>query len=360
MILPSALRPRPTVLAFIDLVQDIDVIAPVLQAIRADGRLGLRICVSRWLERESPRTAALLTKQGFRFAYVRRHEVIAGRAPSLRGVRGVISVSESSHPAHAAAHALARRARESGLRTYALQHGFENLGLFGLEADAAGFASESVFCWFPEGAVPPELSSDTRSRLVHVGRPQAAAGPAPTGSCDYDVGVFENLHWDRYDDADRAAFREGLLAMARALPHARILLRTHPAGGWADQRFGHELAQMENITRLGAPEGRQRLEAGADVLRGVARVITTPSTIALDAAQAERPVALAAAGGGAYEPLPVLHGPEAWIAFASGQGYDPTRLDLFRSRVLVPGDGAPRIVERLSRDFGESRPQPHD
>ncbi len=73
--------------------------------------------------------------------------------------------------------------------------------------------------------------------------------------------------------------------------------------------------------------------------------------MAVDSALAGAPVALAVSGAASYQPLPLLDGPEAWVAFASGAPYDPTLLDQFRSRVLVAADGAPRIVERLGRDL---------
>ena len=341
---------RPRVLALVDLVQDIDTLLPVLLAIKASPALSLSIVVSRWLQQESPRTEALLRRHGLRFAYVRRGEIINGRAPSLAGVRAVLSASESSHPAHAAGHALASRAHGLGLATYALQHGFEQIGLFGAEAGDARFASQTVFTWFPADQAASDLVEETRAGLAPVGRPSPVGGWGRDPVATYDLGVFENLHWDRYGDADRAGFREGLLAVARALPGARILLRPHPAGGWADQ-LGHELAPFTNIVRPGASEARGRLGGGAEILRGIARVITTPSTVALDAALCGIPTALASPGGACYRPLPVLDGPAAWVAFASGEAYDPGVLDQLSSRVLVAGDGAPRIVERLGRDL---------
>ncbi len=345
---------RPRVLALIDLMQDIDVILPVILALRADGRFALSVRVSRWLSAESPRTAALLRRHALPFRLVRRTEVTAGAAPSLRGVAAVICASESSHPAHAAGHALAGRASTLGIRSYALQHGFENVGLFGVEAGAARFASDVVFCWFPEAARPADLPGDTAARLAHVGRPllaaEAGAPPAPA----FDLGVFENLHWDRYDERDRQAFRQGLFAVASAMPRRRILLHPHPAGRWADG-LSHELAPFGNITRVSADEARARPGGGAALLQGVRRVITTPSTVALDAAQLGRPTALAAAGGDPYRPLPVLSGPQDWVAFASAAESDGAALDQFLSRVLVAGDAAPRILERLGRDLlGES------
>ena len=350
---PLLPRRRPRVLAFLDLVQDVDVLLPVLLALRHHAELSAKVLVSRWLERESPRTAARLQAEEIPFSYVRRRDIVEGRAPGLGGIDAVLAASESSHPAHAAGHALARRADGLGLKTYVLQHGFEQIGLFGPEAPGAEFASRTVFCWFPPDAAPADLPSSTRAKLAHVGRPSPPGGWARDATAAYDLGVFENLHWDRYSDADRDLFRAGLVAVARALPQARILLRPHPAGGWAD-RLGHELAPFENIRRLDASEARARLEGGAELLKGISRVITTPSTIALDAALTGAPVALAAAGGASYAPVPALDHAEAWVAFASGGAYDPGLLDRFRSRVLVAGDSAPRIVERLRRDLARS------
>ena len=341
---------RPRLLALVDLVQDIDTLIPVLLALRAARAISLKIVVSRWLERESPRTAAILRSHGLGFSYVRRGEIIEARAPSLAGVDAVLTASESSHPAHAAGHALAARAHGLGLRSYVVQHGFEQIGLFGPEAAGATFASATVLCWFPLAAAPQDLPAETRDKLAPVGRPWPVGGWDPEPVPSFDLGVFENLHWDRYSPVDRDRFREGLLAVARALPKARILLRPHPAGGWADG-LGHELAQFENITRASAPEARGRPDGAASILRGLSRVITTPSTVALDSALAGIPAALAVAGGASYQPLPVLADPQAWVAFASGAAYDRGVLDQLRSRVLVAGDGAVRIVERLGRDL---------
>ena len=340
---------RPRVLAFIDLVQDVDVMLPVLLALREQGGIGLKIHVSRWLQRESPRTEVMLREHGLDFAYLPRRQVIEGRAPTLRGADALIAAAESTHPAHSAAHALAQRAKAAGLKTYALQHGFENVGLFGVETAAASFASDVVFCWFPKDAIPAALSPGTRGKLAHVGRP-GSVGAARAAESAFDVGVFENLHWDRYDDADRSNFLAGLTAAVRALPQVRFLLRSHPAAGWADQ-FGHDLAQFANISRDQAAMARGRPQGGADIIQGLARVITTPSTVALDAAMAGVPVALAAAGGKLYDPLPLLRSPDDWIGFAAGGAFDRRTLDQFCSRVLVGGDGAVRIAERLRRDL---------
>ena len=214
-----------------------------------------------------------------------------------------------------------------------------------------------MFCWFPPEAAPPDLPAETKSKLIPVGRPIPPGGWGRDDEPAFELGVFENLHWERYTRQDRAQFLEGLTAAARALPHARILLRPHPAGGWADE-LGHELAPFKNIVRPSAAEARARQEGGAQVLREISRVITTPSTVALDSALAGIPVALAADGGASYRPLPVLDGPDAWVAFACGATYDRLQLDQFRSRVLVAADGAARIVERLGWDLVATMAKP--
>jgi hypothetical protein len=348
--LAAAVRRRPGVLVLVDLVQDIDVLLPVILALRASGACGVRIAVSRWLERESPRTAILLRRHGLRFSWVRRSRVIEGLAPSLAGVSAVLAAAESSRPAHAAGRVLAQRANAAGLKTYALQHGLENVGLFGLEAASADFASQAVFCWFPSSATPAELAPETAAKLIHVGRPAPPGGWTPGGRPMFDLGVFENLHWDRYSDAQREAFVQGLTAVAERLPGRKILVRPHPAGAWAE-RLRHKLAHFANITLASAAEVRRSPEGPAEALGRISRVITTPSTIALDAALAGRPVALAVAGGPPYRPLPVLESPTDWIAFAEELTPSVSGLDQFLAGVLVAGDGAPRIAERILGNF---------
>ena len=72
------------ILVFVDLVQDIDVLLPVLLALRDGGFSRVRVIVSHWLARESPRTAGLLGSHAITFSYVKRREVIDGRARIAR------------------------------------------------------------------------------------------------------------------------------------------------------------------------------------------------------------------------------------------------------------------------------------
>ena len=329
----TAIRKR--VLSFVDLPQDVEAMAPVLAALagRRDG-WELRIVVSRWLKADHPDAVAQLEASGLRFAFVRRREVIEGRAPDLARVDAVLTASESSHPAHAAGHALALRARAMGLRAYTLQHGLENVGL-GL-GDEGEIASDLFFCWFP-----PEMNAQfpeaVRARLCHVGRPRPA--PRPAAEPRYAVGVFENLHAERYSEADRAAFVEGFEALAAT--GAPILLRPHPAGRWS---AGLALADRSNVTVEAGGSGQAAVDASA-------RIVTTPSTVVLDAAQAGRPVALAGEGGETYRPFPVLRAPQDWPAFAAASDDQASERTAFLDRVLMNGDATGRIISRIEDDL---------
>lgn len=344
-------RRKPRVLALVDLVQDIDVILPVLVALRDSGAVELRVLVSRWLERESPRTAGLLAAHRLAFRFERRSRIVDGSAPGLAGVAAVLTASESDHPAHAAGHALAVRARAQGATAYTLQHGLESIGLSGVEAADARFASDVVFCWFPEAATAAGLPEETRAKLAHVGRPAPIGGWAPAGPPRFDLAVYENLHWSRYSDADRQGFLAGLRAVLETLPALKVVVRPHPAGGWGE-RLGHEFAQFAGLTIAGGAEARQSLSNTAQSAALAARVITTPSTVALDAALAGRKVALAVDGGSIYTPLQVLQGPGDWLTFAQSDTAMAAELNDFKRRVLVEGDAADRIVERMCRDIG--------
>lgn len=342
---------KPGVLALVDLVQDIDVILPVLVALRDSRVVTLKIILSSWLDRESPRTAALLAAHGLSFRTERRARLVDGIAPGLRGISAVLTASESSHPAHRAGHALAARAKALGLKTYTLQHGLENIGLCGVDMDAARFASDVVFCWFSQSQTPVGLAGETRGKLDHVGRPAPSGGWSTLASPAFDLAIYENLHWERYAEADRDRFLAGLRAVVETLPELRVVVRPHPAGGWGE-RIRHEFAQFCGLTVQGGAEARQSLLNTAQSPATAARVITTPSTVALDAALAGRAVALAVGGGSIYTPLQVLEGPEDWLAFAQSDNAMAAELNDFKRRVVVEDGAVDRIVERMCRDLG--------
>jgi len=169
------------------------------------------------------------------------------------------------------------------------------------------------------------------------------------------VGIFENLHWHRYDAAYREAFVAGARALAEAFPQVLFVLKPHHAGLWLTSQYEGQPPAAANLL-VADPQSPawERHTAGA-LLGHLSAVITTPSTVALDAARAGLPVAVAAHGLDLdnYRPLERLAEPADWQAFVRGAlapGQRPAlqeRSARFVERVLVPGDAARRIVEDL-------------
>jgi hypothetical protein len=83
-------------------------------------------------------------------------------------------------------------------------------------------------------------------------------------------------------------------------------------------------------------------------------IITTPSTIALDASLAKTPVAVIRCGQTIpyyenYKPLPFLDETKDWQDFLYSILRDPNSMDpirkAFLDRVMLPGDAANRILD---------------
>lgn len=352
---PAKPRQPPTVAVFMDLVQDLDLALPVIDELLARPDARLRLIVSRWLEERSPRVAVELDARGIQPELVGRGEVMRGSAPHLDGVDALLTVVETSDPAHTRAHALFARARKRGIPTFSFQHGIENVGItFSGPAGEAEILSDAVFAWFPRNRTPPWTPSAVRARLVHVGRPGQRAKTnnvkAVFSEFERVAAVFENLHWDRYDEAFRRRFIEDCVEFAQAFPRTAVLLKPHHAGMWSARnkkafpQWSPNLVLADPSDPFWEPFTAPSLVEAADL------VITTPSTVALDAALAAKPVAVAAYGMSlpAYEPLPMLQSAENWIAFArEGRSPDTAR----RSAEFVARSSLPSVAETTAASY---------
>jgi hypothetical protein len=335
------------VMVFMDLVQDLDLALPLIDQILARPDAVLRVVVTNWLEERSPRVSAELEARGIVADVVQRTDVLSGAGPSLAGVDALISVVETSDPAHARAHALFRQARAAGVPTFSLQHGVENVGLtyFDGPQGETRILSDHLFTWFDAGRAPEATPADLRPRLVPVGRPGQDAKTtdlrAVFAGFQRLVAVFENLHWDRYDETYRRRFLDDCAEFAQATPDAAVLIKPHHAGMWSAKnraafpQWGPNLVMADPSDPFWEPFTAPSLIAAADL------VITTPSTVALDAALARKPVAVVAYGMDlpAFAPLPLLQSGADWIAFgAQGQAVGAARRRAeFVARTTRPG-----------------------
>ena len=120
---------KPIVLIFMHLMQDLDIVLPLLESLKQRDDLELKVFVIDELLNESPRINETLDKLGIPFSKVSRLGVLTRLEPNLTGVKAVITASETTASPHKAAYTLTKRANRAGIFTYTLQHGFENIGL---------------------------------------------------------------------------------------------------------------------------------------------------------------------------------------------------------------------------------------
>jgi hypothetical protein len=360
-----------TVLAFLDLVQDLDVLIPVLEAMKADPRFSPEVCITDRLATASPRVLRTIVDHGLTPRIVTRKDVIAGKAPALDRVAALLTAAETSHPAHCAAHALASRAMAAGVSTFTFQHGLENIGLtyFAQDLDHPGpirFASAHILTWGAVEALPEEVLPETRARCFATGcsKPvevSAAALQLPAGA-HRKVAIFENLHWERYDTSFVNAFLRDITATAWRFPGTLFLVKPHHAARWLAKNAAALGDRPTNLLLADpADPAWEPFTAGA-LIGAVDAVITTPSTVALDASRCRCPVAVAGYSLDlpVYAPLPILRTTEDWAAFLEGLGAPGSdiaaRMERFRDRHLVPGEAMPRILDAIAQGIA-GRPE---
>ncbi|MGE0742051.1 MAG: glycosyltransferase [Hyphomonadaceae bacterium] len=345
---------RKGLICIIDLVQDAELVLPVAQAARASGAFEVRIVMTDWLDRVAPQIGPRVAAAGFTPIRHARDALLTGLAPDLSQWDAVLTASESTSASHRFAHALVKRAKAAGLATFTMQHGLENIGLTYAGDGDYEFASDWIFTWGKPSALPDWVSDATRARCIGVGRAEAHAASKPIAALQSEtrgvVAVFENLHWARYDEAYRQSFVSDLLAAARARADLCFVVRPHPAGRFLTKNADRLRDAPENLTIADASAPDWAQASAVDLIARARAVITTPSTIALDAAQHDRPVAVAAYGLdlAAYAPLPTLSTAQDWLDVLNDAPHGEVALTAFRRRHVIEGDAGGAVVTAVS------------
>ena len=359
-------RPLPTLLALIDIHQDLDVLLPVLLALKARGEAQLRLVLSDYLLADSPRIAAALGAHGLEFTTHPREAIRSGAEPALAGADGALSGADTIARAHKAGHTLLTRAKAEGLPTFTLQHGLENIGLTyrdHLHGEEIRFAAERIFIWGPREGLAPWVAAETRDKVVPVGSPKAA--PLPAAAMDLRqghwarvVGVFENLHWHRFSELYLERALEDLAAAAEARPDTLFLIKPHHAGRWLSRNPGR-LAPRPNLVVIDPTDSAWEPHTAPDLIASVDAVLTTPSTVALDAARSGRPVAVLGYDLELplYDPLPVVRGLHDLDTFLGMSPEDAlARNESFLDRTVLPGRADHRIAAAIALAMSQAQP----
>jgi hypothetical protein len=347
---------RQRVVFLLQQFQDLDLICPLAEAAITGGAFEVQVAVLTKIAVPASRRLDAIRAGDARITFWRSRDVLAGRIGLAPGsVDVVVTASDGGGPGSRCAAAFVRQANAIGAATLNLQHGLDNGGLTYGEANPhkkEQFASRYVLTWGGFERLTSSANADTRTKVIPVGCPKRRLARAEVPALPVDgrpiIAVFENLHWRRYDDAYRQRFVADLIAAARAAPDLLFVLKPHMGGRWFTQaRIDRSLPSNLMVAD---PETAPWRRFTADAfLAQAAAVITTPSTIALDAARYELPVALVAYGIEAdnYAPLPRLERAEDWSEFVrqvrSGE-FNMAPVRAFREAAMLPGDAVARCL----------------
>lgn len=355
----------PKILLFINLPQDLDMLLPIAERLKKEN-IPLAVAVSDKAQNQSPRINSLLKAAGIEPKVLNHKAAVAGLQPSLRGIKAVVTASESTANAHKGPYTLTQRANQKGIPTYTMQHGFDNVGVTYFDDEypigKITFASQTFFTWGKVSELPAETPAETQAKCVEVGCPKFIDSPFAKISPDQIPGhkpenalvvVFENLHWGRYSDDYCQRFLQDLEQSAIANPQTTFLIKPHHTGLWLTQRYQGEVPAAPNLI-IADPKAPQWEAFTAPALIEIASaVITSPSTVAVDAARSHCPVAIIAYDLALprYEPLPLLRNREDWQSFINQANESgEKRLELVESFLrdrLIPGDAVSKIVGHI-------------
>lgn len=354
--------PNAELIISIHLIMDIPFALPVMRRAHSIGIPILVLCNAE-IRLSKPDIEVFLKQNCPRYALV-HWKMLDRNFIFPKKVTALLTFSESNLRPHSFNYQLTMIANQAGISTYTMQHGFENVGLTYDDAvqpiKSISFASKHIFIWGEMGTLHPTITGTNRGKCLPVGCPKPLQDNPFTLPIEILVntviiGVFENLHWSRYPEEYREAFIENVVKLAQKFPSVTLLVKPHNAGLWLTQRFRGRLPMQPNLIVADPKSSRWGSAVATSLFWRCTAVITTPSTVALDAARYGLPVAVVADGFHLdnYSPLPLLRTELDWQNFASDAMMQPTRQQLltraqeFCQRVVLPGDAALRILQTL-------------
>lgn len=358
----KALREPPPlrIVLLVSKPQDIELLIGLHEIARSRKDLSLCFWVVKNCARRYPMVISQLKEEK---AIVEQVISFSGLGKVLRELmrtNAFLSTVESTTARHKLPYVITKLANAAGVSTYTLQHGFENVGLSycdEVHGPDIKFAAKTVLTWGPVEKLPAWVRKDTRDKAIAVGCPKKLVtlgnDPSVTKGSRPIIGVFDNLHWHRYDKKYLANFLRDLGTIAEKRKEFRFVLKSHPES--VRNRSREQLARlsrMENVDVADLLGEEKELLTTPWLLSHALGVITTPSTIALDGALAKVPIAVTRYGLDLtyYSPLCLLDKLESWESFLdcltkpSGIHKLTMNGEQFLNQVLVSGDPSAKIL----------------
>jgi hypothetical protein len=340
------------------LIQDLDLALPVVEEAQKRG-VKVLICCSTALMRKSPRVTVALRQLGLESWILDEHLTQSAHLCFPSQVKALLTVAESSLGPHTFTNKLTKTAISKGIRTGTMQHGFENIGLTYTDEmhaiEKIEIAADYIFLWGFVERLHSNVSPAIRKKCVAVGSVKPAGLPIadlselalPVGKV---IGIFENLHWHRYSEEYRQFFLDSVYEVAQTFPDVTFLVKPHHAGKWLTGRYKGEVANYPNLVIADPSMPPWEKYTAPSLMNCMVAVITSPSTVALDAARSDIPVAVVQFDLelSNYEPLPLIGKTSEWISFVAQCLADPdcarANMRSFVDATIVPGPAAERIL----------------
>jgi hypothetical protein len=345
----------------LNLAQDLDLLLPIIDELRVRPGVAMRLIVVPELVTRSRRVLRAIIERGIVPYAIDGAATLGGDDRVLRGLDALLTAAETSLNPHRFAHALTKTANSCGIETYTLQHGLENVGLSYFDdthGSGVTIAARHILTWADPAFLPAATPPATRVKCRAIGRTsqvRATRMPEPPELAGRPlIGVFENLHWHRYSEAYRAAFMADLKGLARARPDCAILVKPHHAGLYLIKNPSLLADAPANLILADLRDSRWEPYTAPALIPLCKAVITTPSTVALDAAELDVAVAVARYDLELpmFRGLPQLADGASWLDFVDRALTDPVAslaaAVAFRDRARMPGDAAWRVAELMT------------
>jgi hypothetical protein len=342
------------VLLLLQQFQDIDLIVPIAEAASVQPDIEVRVAILSKIAVPASRRLQTLYRKGARIEFWHGADLLGHRiAPDRFAADVAVNASEGPGVGGRFARAFVAASRAAGTRSLTLQHGLDNGGItFGPKYPPNAFLADLILTWGGLHRLTDAASPEVRARAVPVGCPKRVFARGDFTTFPHAdrpfIAVFENLHWRRYNTTYREQFVSDLAATAEAAPDMSFIVKPHMGGQWFVR--GGSGAQLPPNVEIAHPAAARWRRFTADAfLAHASAVITTPSTIALDAARYGVPTALVTYGiaAGNYHPLPRLERSADWLAFVDQVrrgSSDRAALEAFFADAVVSGDAVARIL----------------
>jgi glycosyltransferase involved in cell wall biosynthesis len=355
-----------TAVFLINLVQDVNILRPLIYMATRDYRLrGLLLVSTKFSGRDlfgiwKQELDQICAETGARLHFF-ESDWEAHSALSGEGI--VVAASETHLPNHVTTHDVFRHTPATFLRV-TLQHGFECVG-FKHSADhirahgaTASFGADIVCAW-QDPVHLTAMALSQRAKLLVTGPTavlQQPTGPRPDNAAGQGM-VCENLHSVRLNGAGdfKTEFVEAFAEFCRLLEKdgRSVALRPHPGGQYV---IKNKIPVPRNAQINNAP--MYRID-----LRQFAYGISAPSSVLIDMLLAGIPTAVwqdreGGMDAGNYEGLTTLSSPADWLEFSRAAIADPSpfleRQKAFLDRQAMPLDPAD-VFSRYAQLFDTAR-----